>query len=571
MKKVLFTISLIVFGSIVMSVSHVKADDTEVEEQNTDESEEKSEESNSQKMEDKVAPTPQNTEKKLVPNFTLTFDNINDLAQSNALSEPLKKLLASCLKLIRSLVSNDSAVGNDSDLQSAEGYLAQYQTLGNRLRDTESTEKIYKVPELDEAGKNEIERNKQIVELIPQANSLQKVMDLPNLNKDTLERLKAYNGILASIANVKVLSDVYEIPGISAEFIEASKKDAALLDQMKKINSIELLKQFPIANPELLEEIQKLEELPICIKNNTDTIEGTKKIPGLSEKTIVAISRIEKENEVLREQNDKLTRNLQEMSKKFEQAAQVTRNEYYFRMIVISLLERALFGFEFALADDFDNLSSDYSHSIVAHATTFLPWSAGLDRDMWHKVAEIVGSMLQLALSVDDIAEHISWLKKNTAHALSNLKGCNDEKTRFVLEALERLTGILKRYKRNRDSAEFDDFNDRKRIILEKIERLNNSHRGMKAKAEGNKVKKGKESEKNKTSDTKKAENQGKKGEKTKGKTENIKSKKAGHAKSKENEKKTESEKADNTKQKNTEKTEKIQAKLPTTPAEKKN
>lgn len=547
MKKVLFTISLVVFGSITTVASYAENDSVELREQN-DLSQEDVNVQKEVQSEKLVSPS-----KKTIPNYTLTFDNINELSKSEALSDKLKKLLVSSLKLIRGLLNNDGAMGNEDDLQSAEGYLSQYRTLGDRLKDTESVEKIYKVPELSVSGKNEIEKNRKIIELLPKANSLQKIMDLPNLNKDTLERLKAYNNILASIENVKELSDVYKIPGIPPEFVEESKKNQELFEEMKRIRDIESLKKFPMVDPELIEEIQKLEQLAVYIRENTDSIEGTKKIPGLSEKTIVAISRLETENESLREENAKLSRNLKKLSEDFDHASQLTRNEYYFRMIVISLLERALFGFEFALADNFDNLSSDYEHSIVAHATKLLPWSAGLNKDIWCRVAEIIGAMLQLALSVDDISDHISWLEKNVRHALSNLKKCNDEKTRFVIEALERLSNSLEKYKRNKNSAEFDDFNERKKVILERLERLSNNHKVEEINSEKGKIKEQKASkEKSSQPESKEKEKaeakqpEPKEKEKAEAKQPESKEKEKAEAKQPEPKKKTKAPKAEN-------------------------
>lgn len=407
----------------------------------------------------------------LVPNFKLDFDNINELSKNNALSEVSQKLVMSCLQIVRGLMNNKDITGTDEDLQSAQGYMAQLMTLKDRLKDTDSSDKINKVAELHETGKSEVDQNKKIVEQLPQANSLTKVIELPGLNKDTVERIKAYNSIIDSIAAVKNLPDVYEIPGMPSEFIEQSKKDAALLEQMKKIDSIKLLKEFPIVSPKLVEEITQLEQLPTYIKEHCETIDGILKIPDLPEKGVVSIRRLQEERNVLKEQTEKLTKELIDMSNKFQKAAQVTRNEYYFRMVVISILSRALFGYEFTSGDNFEELSKDYDHSVIAHSNSWLPSSGGVDKSSWKATASLLGGMLQLALSVDEISEHVPLLKRGVKRAESNLITSSDESSRFILDALHKLSGVLDKYKKGQDYLALGDFNDRKKIILEKMKR----------------------------------------------------------------------------------------------------
>ena len=404
-------------------------------------------------------------------NFLLNFDNVKELSENNALSDLLKNLLDNCLKIVRQLIGNNEALGTKEETQSAKGYLAQLLTLKERLADTSSTDKINKIQEINEYGKDEIEKNKKIVEQIKEANSIQKISELPGINKDVVERIKNYNHLISQLEQIKTIDDIASIQYVPKKIIEDIKHDSLVLSQIGDIDQIAKLKQFSIVNTNLIDEIEKLESLKMYISNNTNNIAGILKIPGLSESGIVEISRLQKDFEVMKEQNKKQQQEILDVSKKYEQATIVARNEYHFRMIVISLLLRIAFGFEFIYANDFKAQAKEYDKSVISHANSVLPYSSGIKRNVWQDASNHLGVMLQVALSVENITEYLDVLISHIDKVVQDVQEMNDLNSKFILDALTQLDDVLNRFNKNQDSMKFGDFNGRKRMILDRIEK----------------------------------------------------------------------------------------------------
>lgn len=412
----------------------------------------------------------ESSENKKVPNFKIDFESLEELSKSQALSSETQKLISGCLQIIKDLNNNTNASGTADEIQSAKSYTAQMLTLKKRLSDTSSSDKITKIQELSEDGKNEIDQNQKIVEKLHQVDSLQKLTELPGINETVAAKIKEYIKVLTSIDQATTLDKAYRIEGIPQEFIDVTKKDHDNFEKMKQINSVATLKKFPGIKRELIEEIEQLEQIQEYIKCKTDTVEGILAIPGLQEDGRSAVARLFTERDVLKEQIEELTQKLQIISGQMDKASEITRNEYYFRMIVISLINYALFGFDFVRGNDFDENAGTYNNSIISHATSLWPHSDGLNKTQWRSTAEYLGLMLQIALSVDNISEYTELLNSFIYKAMDRTKTINSPESRFIQDSLRQLSDVLLRYKKNKNNMQFDDFNDRKRMILKKIE-----------------------------------------------------------------------------------------------------